>query len=369
MNVKSLLLGSAAALAGTTGAWAADAVVIAEPEPAEYVRVCDVFGTGYFYIPGTETCLRIGGYVQYDMAGGELFERSTTDHLDGTPSEAWYKRTRVVMETFTATDTEFGDLKTYAQVRFNWANGGSTSTSLRHAYIDLAGLRIGKTESAYTTFIGSISNVMTDDVIPYGPYETNLISYTFTNGGFSGMVALEEGGSDGGLGDGSRLLAQNTHDYTIDSYMPHVVAGLKYKDDWGSIGVVGGYDSVHEKFAIKGRVDVKVADGVSAFVMAGWGEDDLEYDYDSGRAGRFNYYKPWLGEWAVWGGMTAELSDKAKFNVTLAYDDAKEFAAVANVDYTLVKGLRIIPEVVYKDGGDYIDKDEFGGWLRIRRSF
>ncbi|MGO4625260.1 porin, partial [Ensifer sp. 2TAB8] len=44
MNIKSLLLGSAAALAAVSGAQAADAIVAAEPEPMEYVRVCDAFG-------------------------------------------------------------------------------------------------------------------------------------------------------------------------------------------------------------------------------------------------------------------------------------------------------------------------------------
>jgi hypothetical protein len=66
MNIKSLLLGSAAALAVVSGAQAADAVVAAEPEPMEYVRVCDAYGTGYFYIPGTETCLKIGGQFRYE---------------------------------------------------------------------------------------------------------------------------------------------------------------------------------------------------------------------------------------------------------------------------------------------------------------
>jgi opacity protein-like surface antigen len=66
MKITSLLLGSAAALAATTGARAADAVMT-EPEAVEYVRVCDAFGAGYFYIPGTETCLKIGGYVRYQI--------------------------------------------------------------------------------------------------------------------------------------------------------------------------------------------------------------------------------------------------------------------------------------------------------------
>jgi hypothetical protein len=69
MNIKSLLLGSAAGLSAVSGARAADAVVAAEPEPLEYARVCDAFGTGYFYIPSTETCLKIGGYVHFQVDG------------------------------------------------------------------------------------------------------------------------------------------------------------------------------------------------------------------------------------------------------------------------------------------------------------
>src|ERR1044072_1914001 len=61
MNIKSLLIGSAAALVAVSGARAADAVVVAEPEPVEYVRVCDASGAGVLYIPGTETCLKISG--------------------------------------------------------------------------------------------------------------------------------------------------------------------------------------------------------------------------------------------------------------------------------------------------------------------
>ncbi len=65
MKIKSLLLGSAAALVAVSGAQAADAIIV-EPEPMEYVKVCDMYGAGFFYIPGTETCLKIGGHVRID---------------------------------------------------------------------------------------------------------------------------------------------------------------------------------------------------------------------------------------------------------------------------------------------------------------
>ena len=65
MNLKSLLFGSAAVLAAGTGAQAADLPVA---EPVEYVRICDAFGTGFYYIPGTDTCLRISGRVRVEAA-------------------------------------------------------------------------------------------------------------------------------------------------------------------------------------------------------------------------------------------------------------------------------------------------------------
>jgi hypothetical protein len=35
-------------------------------QPIEYVKICDAFGTGFYYIPGTDTCLKLGGYVKYE---------------------------------------------------------------------------------------------------------------------------------------------------------------------------------------------------------------------------------------------------------------------------------------------------------------
>ncbi|WP_206064828.1 porin [Nitratireductor mangrovi] len=38
-----------------------------DEEAVDYVRVCDAFGTGFYYIPGTETCLRIGGRIRAEF--------------------------------------------------------------------------------------------------------------------------------------------------------------------------------------------------------------------------------------------------------------------------------------------------------------
>ena len=64
--VKSLLLGSAAGLAAMTGAQAADLPVKAKP--VEYVKICSLYGAGFYYIPGTDTCIRIGGHIRAEVS-------------------------------------------------------------------------------------------------------------------------------------------------------------------------------------------------------------------------------------------------------------------------------------------------------------
>ena len=66
--VKSLLLGSAAGLVAVAGAQAADLPVKAKP--VEYVKICSIYGAGFFYIPGTDTCIKIGGWVRAEYAFG-----------------------------------------------------------------------------------------------------------------------------------------------------------------------------------------------------------------------------------------------------------------------------------------------------------
>ena len=62
--IKSLVLGSAAGLIALSGAQAADLPVKAKA--VEYVKICSLYGAGFFYIPGTDTCIKLGGYVRVD---------------------------------------------------------------------------------------------------------------------------------------------------------------------------------------------------------------------------------------------------------------------------------------------------------------
>ena len=71
--VKSLLLGSAAGVVAMAGAQAADLPVKAKP--VQYVKICSLYGAGFWYIPGTDTCIKLGGWVrtEYVMNAGGSF--------------------------------------------------------------------------------------------------------------------------------------------------------------------------------------------------------------------------------------------------------------------------------------------------------
>ncbi len=64
--VSGFLLGSAAALVSVVGAQAAD-LPTRQAAPIEYVRICDAYGAGFFYIPGTDTCLKVGGLAMTEV--------------------------------------------------------------------------------------------------------------------------------------------------------------------------------------------------------------------------------------------------------------------------------------------------------------
>jgi len=385
MNIKSLLLGSAAALVAVSGARAADAVTVAEPEPAEYVKICDVYGAGYFYIPGTETCLRIGGYLRYDIGVGDIgsFDGARTNDVKTDKNQGtFYKHARFSLKTWTGQETELGTLKTYTETRFNFQNhqadvdenDTASSVSLNFAWIQLGGLRVGKDESAFDTFIGYAGNVIQDTLIPYGGFDTNVVQYYFDAGnGFSAVVSLEEGSGGGtpyayGVG-------------TIDSYVPHVVGGVKWTQGWGAITGVVAYDSNYESVSGKVRLDVTVNEALSLFAMVGYGStnhlEDNSYDDPAGGRG---FYKPWGGSWALWGGGTYKFNEKTSFNLQASYDKWKDIGVAANVAYTLVPGLTVTAEVDWQRVGQgSIDhgnvwagatkKNNVGGMLRFQRDF
>ena len=167
---KSLLLGSAAALLMGGAAKAAD-LPVRKAAPVDYVRVCDFTGAGFFYIPGTDTCIEIGSFVRIE---GDFISASRT--LTPTPGantaagsrvivpardrdeSGFLARTRTYLDT--RTQTAYGTVRAYIQYQIDRDTGiygasglatgatapGGIATSnsqLRRGFIQFAGITAG----------------------------------------------------------------------------------------------------------------------------------------------------------------------------------------------------------------------------------
>jgi len=154
--VKSLLLGSAAGLVAVAGAQAADLPVKAKA--VEYVKVCSLYGAGFYYIPGTDTCIKIGGFVRAEAtynAGGSFatYLNGANARFDNGTNRMPF-RTRVALSADVRTQTEYGTLRSYLRGGWQWSTADSISANNNVTYYDrgfiqFAGFTFGKTESFF----------------------------------------------------------------------------------------------------------------------------------------------------------------------------------------------------------------------------
>ncbi|EJF91763.1 porin [Bartonella tamiae] len=369
---KILFISSAVIGTQTLGAQAAD-VYLAEPEPVEYVRVCDAYGEGYFYIPGTDTCMRVGGFIYAQVGGGK--DVSARRRSDLNP-KTWQTEVRAHLLFATATETELGTLRSHIEFRSDFDNGSDSTTSeLRFGYIELGGLHVGVDESAINTFFDYYGDFINDDVILGGAYRTNMIQYTYAMGnGLIAMVSLEQGGNE-----------DTDYNGQIDDYAPNVVIGAKFDQGWGSITGAGAYDARNEAWIGKAKVSLNLTDRLNIWVMGAYKDlnetyyedvDDLSSLITDGRKGVRavdSFYGTWGGKWVGWFGASYVFTPKAIGNFQLAYEGVGNTYTTANVAYELTPGLTVMPEVSYHKWNDLHSElrgsDGVGGALRIQRDF
>src|SRR5246500_4413460 len=129
--VKSLLLGTAAGLVVMSGAQAADLPVKAKP--VEYVKICSLYGAGFFYIPGTDTCIKLGGYLRADVTfnGGPHGQPAWNGDLgqQNRYRDYFSARSRLALTVDTRTATEYGVVRTFGQADFQFTTQGNSSVN------------------------------------------------------------------------------------------------------------------------------------------------------------------------------------------------------------------------------------------------
>ena len=152
--VKSLLLGSAAGLVAVTAGQAADLPVKAKP--VEYVKVCSLYGAGFYYMPGTDLCLKIGGWVRAEAGwgyngsltwgpfAGAAFNRSTSNLVF---------RGRGYITADAREQTAYGTARGYIAVGVNTTDVGLNTAanqfSANRAFVQFAGITAGISQSFY----------------------------------------------------------------------------------------------------------------------------------------------------------------------------------------------------------------------------
>ncbi len=235
--IKSALLGSAAVIAVVATAQAAD-LPSKKAAPATYVKICDAYGAGFFFIPGTDTCVKVGGYVRYEAQytpGQDIRKAAavadsyavtgitgnavTTKSVAGTASGA-ITQSKQTQDTFGAeyrgridldarTPTGYGVARSFVSLRgtgttglrksaydYNAATAAPTLTStnpdlvMERAFIQWAGFTVGIAGSNYAMMPSLTYTANGWAGFPNGQRQ---VAYTAVlGGGFSATVALED---------------------------------------------------------------------------------------------------------------------------------------------------------------------------------
>jgi hypothetical protein len=269
--IKSLVLGSAAALVAMGGAQAADLPVKAKA--VEYVRVCSLYGAGFWYIPGTDTCIKLGGYLRVDVLVNS--NSDDTGNFSGaggaknrfTNGYTWRSREDLNIDTRTA--TEYGVLRTFFDATFTWtddsyagngtgatvyspvgpapfgsapnnANAGGVAAGtvgVYYAFIQFAGFTIGKAISNFSMPWTNYPGNIFDGLVGGGGTVTGVNQFTYTaqfgNGveasiGVQDQVAYYQAGVNNVTLGG----AFGTSSYA-GTAAPDIVASVQVDQAWG----------------------------------------------------------------------------------------------------------------------------------------
>ena len=182
---RNALLAGTAGLIAVSGAQAAD--LPAKAKPVEYVRICTMYGDGFYYIPGSDTCIKIGGYIRADYgfntAGGRNPAYGGTQGAQDRTVAQYSTRHRGNLAIDTRTQTEYGTLRTMTSIHIQ--NQDQTeSENISRAFIQWAGFTIGHSKSFSDTWsIESDWHYATQqNQSDTGANGVNQVSYTYEIG-------------------------------------------------------------------------------------------------------------------------------------------------------------------------------------------
>jgi len=215
-----------------------------KPAPSAYVHTCDSSGAGFFYIPGTDTCFKVGGLLQlegrafntpYSIDSG-FYSRSTPAGLSaglgpipfitpggGVNLATVYRNARerdnygfgalgrIELDARTATD--YGTLRAFIRIDMSFGSSSSLQTGalnqlynvtagplpakeqtiINKAFVQFAGLTAGRAQSMFDFYADAYNY----EALRGSNASPVLLAYTYTFGGpftgFSATISAEDG--------------------------------------------------------------------------------------------------------------------------------------------------------------------------------
>ncbi|HMA71281.1 MAG TPA: porin [Xanthobacteraceae bacterium] len=263
--VKRVLLGSTAGIFAVAGAQAADLPVKAAP--VEYVRICSLYGAGFWYVPGTDTCIKIGSYVklqtEYNATNGpfmlgisNVLTGDTGGRFTRTDTAPFTFNNRGMMSFDIRTQTEYGTLRSYfdigAQtqgadtVAGSGAQGAAVALVSTRAFIQFAGFTVGRIRSFFDIYFQGVyafaAQRFNADTSANG-----IVGAAYTwqfGGGLSASFSLEDNSEGNSSRSRSTVNANNntfglntvTTDFKGNEFFDPVF-NLRLDQAWGLVGV------------------------------------------------------------------------------------------------------------------------------------
>jgi hypothetical protein len=268
--VKSLLLGSATAFVAAAGAQAAD-LPSRKAAPASYVKVCDAYGAGFFYIPGTDTCIKIGGRVRADYSFSAAKASYSSSYATNSATAAvlpnainsvanvgvasgaanlygWEARGRVDLDA--RTPTAWGTVQTVLALRLSRTTGvlaeagpslssNGAGATLEAAYIRFAGFTFGAARDNFSFMPSTFYGAGHWSSFANGAKQ---LAYTAVLGGGISLTVAVQDATDttaGGVSAASALFAAPAGVTYSYNNLPQINGRLDIEQGWGSASIVG----------------------------------------------------------------------------------------------------------------------------------
>ena len=221
------------------------------------MKVCSLYGVGFYYIPGTDICMKIGGYVRAEYSYGNTGNSLTNLDITGTDGQRtrvtgsdWNQRARAFLLQDTRQQTAYGTLRTYMNIGFSFDLSSTIPAAVpeatvyaNRAMIQLAGFTFGLA----TSYFDFYSSPATSYSVPWssdtGDGGWKVLAYTAQFGnGVSATLSLENPrrapvtstSTTANFAIGAAPTAQN-----VKIRSPDVVANIRVDQAWGSAQIMG----------------------------------------------------------------------------------------------------------------------------------